>query len=472
MSSSGRCGCRARRRGAEVTAAVEGFNALPQGGPIARPDVLIVARGGGSLEDLWGFNDEALARAVAASHIPVISAVGHETDWTLIDLAADMRAPTPTGAAEMAVPVKADLEATLASLSARLRACTTRNFDRKRTALRAAMRALPSPDQLLALPRRRFDEATSRLGRALTVSTERKRARLGAIRLTPATLSRRIGEARRASDRDFSRAQNALSGLVRERRAHFRRIAARLSPEPVARRNRRAAESLDALVKRGDQAIGFRLERLRARLTQAERLLSTLKLSDEAILERGYALVMDADGTVLRRAADVSPGTELSLRFADGAAGAIATGDAARPKPSPKPAGKAEDAGQPGIAVLRPMMNNPHLTTPSGKPRARSFGIAFDGEPGPSNAITDVPGVSLGYTTLISGDGPLVVGKGPVRTGVTAILPRPRERAGRAGVCRHVQPERQWRTDRLAPDRGTRRVQFSRSPSPTPIPAA
>ena len=140
--------------------------------------MLIVARGGGSLEDLWGFNDEVLARAVAASQIPVISAVGHETDWTLIDYVADRRAPTPTGAAEMAVPVKAELEATLAGLAARLRACTTRNFDRKRTALRAAARALPSPDQLLALPRRRFDEATSRLGRALTVSTERKRARL------------------------------------------------------------------------------------------------------------------------------------------------------------------------------------------------------------------------------------------------------------------------------------------------------
>ena len=136
--------------------------------------------------------------------------------------------------------------------------------------------------------------------------------------------------------------------MVRERRSRFSRIAARLSPEPVARRNRRAAETLEALARRGDQAIGFRLERLRARLTQAERLLSTLKLSDEAILERGYALVMDADGAVLRRAADVSPGTELSLRFADGLAGAIATGDGARPKPSPRPAGKAKMPGSQG----------------------------------------------------------------------------------------------------------------------------
>ncbi|WP_292504577.1 exodeoxyribonuclease VII large subunit, partial [Mesorhizobium sp.] len=141
----------------EVTAAVNGFNALTWDGAIRQPDLLIVARGGGSLEDLWGFNDEGLARAVAASRIPIISAVGHETDWTLVDFVADMRAPTPTGAAEMAVPVKAELEATLANLGARLSACTSRHLDRKRQAVRAAARALPSPDQLLALPRRRFD---------------------------------------------------------------------------------------------------------------------------------------------------------------------------------------------------------------------------------------------------------------------------------------------------------------------------
>ncbi|WP_292390404.1 exodeoxyribonuclease VII large subunit, partial [Mesorhizobium sp.] len=138
----------------EVTAAVNGFNALTWDGAIRQPDLLIVARGGGSLEDLWGFNDEGLARAVAASRIPIISAVGHETDWTLVDFVADMRAPTPTGAAEMAVPVKAELEATLANLGARLSACTSRHLDRKRQAVRAAARALPSPDQLLALPRR------------------------------------------------------------------------------------------------------------------------------------------------------------------------------------------------------------------------------------------------------------------------------------------------------------------------------
>ncbi len=135
MCWSGRCRVQGETAGAEVTAAVNGFNALAWDGAIAQPDLLIVARGGGSLEDLWGFNDEGLARAVAASRIPVISAVGHETDWTLIDLVADVRAPTPTGAAEIAVPVKAELEATLASLGARLKAAASRNFERKRQAV-------------------------------------------------------------------------------------------------------------------------------------------------------------------------------------------------------------------------------------------------------------------------------------------------------------------------------------------------
>ncbi|TGQ87850.1 exodeoxyribonuclease VII large subunit [Mesorhizobium sp. M8A.F.Ca.ET.208.01.1.1] len=346
---------------AEVTNAVTGFNALAWDSPIQRPDLLIVARGGGSLEDLWGFNDEALARAVAASGIPVISAVGHETDWTLIDLVADVRAPTPTGAAEIAVPVKADLEATLASLGARLKAAVLRNVERKRQAARAAARALPSPDQLLALPRRRLDEATSRLGRGLMVSTERKRARFFAVKLTPAMLSQRIAEARRTNDRNLLRAQGALRTLARSRRAELNRAAdqlpkcakaslqrhrqqlallqGRITIEPTARRQRVHRDLLTALTRRGGQAMLLRLERLRGRIIQADRLMATL--SHKAVLARGFVLVKDADGAVIKQAADVASGMALSLEFADGTADAVATSGAARPKPAARPAAKA-----------------------------------------------------------------------------------------------------------------------------------
>ncbi|WP_192248168.1 exodeoxyribonuclease VII large subunit [Mesorhizobium caraganae] len=336
--------------GAEVTAAVNGFNTLARDGAIAQPDLLIVARGGGSLEDLWGFNDEGLARAVAASRIPVISAVGHETDWTLIDLVADMRAPTPTGAAEIAVPVKADLEATLASLGARLKAAVLRNFERKRQASRAAARALPSPDQLLALPRRRLDEATSRLGRALSVSIERKRTKLQGQRLTPATLSRRINEARTLTGRDLARAQAAFFGIVRERRTRFSRTAKRLSPAPIARRQKLQADALAALTRRQDHAVSRRLDRLRGQLTQADRLLATL--SHKAVLARGFALVKDAEGSVIKLAADVAPGASLQIEFADGTTNAVAIGGTGQPEAVAKPA--TPPASKPAVTKAAP----------------------------------------------------------------------------------------------------------------------
>jgi exodeoxyribonuclease VII large subunit len=331
--------------GAEVSAAVNGFNAIAENGPIARPDVIIVARGGGSLEDLWGFNDEAIVRAVAASDIPVISAVGHETDWTLIDLAADIRAPTPTGAAEMAVPVRAELEATLAGLGARLKGAVSRGLERKQQSLRAAARALPSPDQLFALPRRRFDEAAGRLDRAAAADVQRKRARLSAIRLSPATLERSIAEARRHLARAAAQLPNAVKTSNATRRLRLDNAARRMTVEPIARRNSENRRSLDRLGARLPILFDARLSERRQKLAQSARLIGSL--SHQAILDRGFALVSDAEGKLLKRATEIADGMRLSIRFADGLQDAVAgVGDGAtepaKPKPKaspPKPAG-------------------------------------------------------------------------------------------------------------------------------------
>ena len=344
------------RSGDEVANAIRGFNSFVAGGPIARPDVLIVARGGGSLEDLWSFNDEAVVRAAAASDIPLISAVGHETDWTLIDYAADIRAPTPTGAAEMAVPVKADLEAQLAGLSARLSGAASRQMQTRQQAVRALMRALPSLDQLLALPRRRFDEVATGLGRGLELNTLNKRRGFErtAVHLRPDLLANRIRDGRQLLAERMVRIERVLERqLLRHRNsvataeACFRALPGRLGGQLLRDRDR-----LAGLVRHADTALLHRLTQRRATLVSQDRVLQSLSYKN--VLKRGFAVVRDEDNHPLSLAAGIAAGSGLSIEFADGRIAATA-GEATVPPtgsapPVPKKRAAKPAAPEPPLA--------------------------------------------------------------------------------------------------------------------------
>ncbi|HEX2511258.1 MAG TPA: exodeoxyribonuclease VII large subunit [Xanthobacteraceae bacterium] len=270
----------------QVAAAINGFNAFPFG-HIAHPDVIIVARGGGSLEDLWSFNEEIVVRAAAASMIPLISAVGHETDITLIDFVSDKRAPTPTAAAEMAVPVRADLITRISALHNRQVACWQRGIENRRKELRSLARALPGLEDLFALPRQRLDTVTERFPLALRVMSARRHDRL-------VGLSARLGASLRANTQAH-----------RTHIAHDRQRLAVLQG--------RARVALDNLLDRRD-----------ARLERAGQLLAAF--SYRGVLARGFTLVRGSEGQPLRNAAAITPGQRLDIEFTDGRVGALAEG--------------------------------------------------------------------------------------------------------------------------------------------------
>ncbi|MFN3822855.1 MAG: exodeoxyribonuclease VII large subunit [Pseudorhodobacter sp.] len=332
---------------AEVAAAIRGFNAITPGGPVPRPDLLIVARGGGSLEDLWGFNEEIVVRAAAESGIPLISAVGHETDTTLIDHAADRRAPTPTAAAEMAVPVRLELLAGLDGQGARLSRAVVQGMALRGQRLRDLSRALPRPEALTQGAAQRFDLWTGRLSGALAMAAASKRAALDRV---SAPMRPRL-----------------LLDMV-TRRAEWLAERDRTFEQAMARRQERALERVGALAARLDTAFAglFRqmdrklredrarltdletrlhrapLERLGAeasRLEALDRMRQTLGHSET--LRRGFAVVR-TEGAVITSREGVGSATALEIEFHDGRLAVIAGNAPRQPKaakPGPKDQG-------------------------------------------------------------------------------------------------------------------------------------
>jgi exodeoxyribonuclease VII large subunit len=306
---------------AEVAAAIRGFNALGPGGALPRPDLLIVARGGGSLEDLWGFNEEIVVRAAAESRIPLISAVGHETDTTLIDFAADRRAPTPTAAAEMAVPVRFELLAWTEGQGARLAGALVRGMEARRQRLRDLARALPRPERLLDAPRQRLDLWAARLPAALAALAGRERNRLteaGAV-LRPRTLEAALRQRREALLSCGGRLAPALARALAEER---RRIAR--DREKLADRERRLRAAWErAALRRADRLEGM------------ARVLGTLGY--EETLRRGFVVVR-VDGAVVTTAEAAGRARALEIQFRDGRLAAVPAARASE-KPAPRPGG-------------------------------------------------------------------------------------------------------------------------------------
>ena len=280
----------------EVAEAIRGFNALTPGGALPRPDVLIVARGGGSIEDLWGFNEEVAVRAAAESDIPLISAVGHETDTTLIDLAADVRAPTPTAAAELAVPVRLDLMAATAGLEERRIGAGAKMLRLKSERLRDLSRLIPRAENLLSERAQQFDSIAEKLPRALLALGQMRRVEL----------ERKAGAFGPGMLRTYL-------GLRRERVAHLSRG---IDPQKLRLATREAAGRLEPVTRAFGRAAQTGVRRLRDRLESLDRLRETMGY--KATLLRGYAVVRDENAAVLSHAATAKKAAELEIEFFDG----------------------------------------------------------------------------------------------------------------------------------------------------------
>jgi exodeoxyribonuclease VII large subunit len=289
----------------KIAAAIAGMDRLPAPG-IPRPDVLIVARGGGSLEDLMAFNEEVVVRAAALCRLPLISAVGHETDTTLIDFVSDRRAPTPTAAAEMAVPARIELLADLAQMAARLAGALERATQGGRARLQAAGARLPDLPAILGTARMRMDDRAQRLLIALPNLLAARASALLRVERQIADPGALIAARRAALALQGVRLPAGLRALVQAKAAQAARVLPRLTLAGIEQRLRAQHAALDVLAARLEGA------------------------SYERVLARGFVLVRDKGGHAVTSAAALTPGAKLRLRFADGEVGVTADGRQAK----------------------------------------------------------------------------------------------------------------------------------------------
>jgi len=288
----------------QVAAAIRGFNALEAGGPVVRPDLIIVARGGGSLEDLMAFNEEAVVRATAESEIPLISAVGHETDVTLIDFAADRRAPTPSAAAEMAVPVRMELAAQVADNGRRLDSTMMRSIEDARALLGQLWRIAGNPGHLV-------EEAAQRL------------------------------------DNRGERLRGALAALISAARGRYGGASAGLRPRALQLMLNNGEQRIEALAGRLERETDRAMANSRTNLEHLGGLLTSY--SYENVLARGFTVIRDEAGVAVMEAAQTMPGMMVELGFSDGEVPAIVGGKGAispsEPERRAKPQTNPKDVG-------------------------------------------------------------------------------------------------------------------------------
>jgi len=284
-----------------------------------------------------------VVRAVATSHIPIISAVGHETDTTLIDYASDMRAPTPTAAAEAAVPVRAELIAYVDDLGQRVRNTARRQLQNDRDRLRAAAASLPRPLDLLATARQRVDLAASHLFSGLRNSVHLKRGRFAetAPHLAPRVLQHRA-ERLRTQLSDLSRRNAGSVALaVERRRSRFGAVAAKMTPATLVAELRHSRNQFQPLSTRLAPSFRRIVDAGLQRLTALDKLLQSFSYKN--VLARGFALVTDSEGHIVRSQGQVLPGEQLVIEVAQGQIGATVSGaPAIRKKPRPP----RDDGGQ------------------------------------------------------------------------------------------------------------------------------